>query len=712
MAVLDSTQFAQLKNEIKSALLAESQGVGEVEVVSSLSGINSLPALKGTSVVEAPLSLLSQPADDAAERADAAANEAVQIANNAVEAARKDIDEAIADAEDTASHPTYVGTDNYVYAWDKATKTYNKTSVYVRGEGFSISKTYPSIADMESDTSHGLKEGDFVLINTNDVENPDNAKIYVVNNDGDFQFLVDMSGAIGFTGKTPQIEIGTISVGTGREDAGSTITENGTDTEGNPKYLLNLRLPSIRLSDLTEEEIALLQSPAEEMIAQLEATDAAIKETEKARTEAENARVEAESARASAETVRSASEEQRMSDEEIRKGGETARMANEEERAANEEGRIAAENTRVASENARNKAEQSRVSAEDARVASENTRKNNEQTRQSNEQTRQSNESVRKSAENSRISNETQRQANESAREANEDARQSNETARVDAEEQRSEDYAELRVDIISATENANAAAAESRNTPVIKDGTWWIWDVGADGYVDTGSPATSRSPQIQNGTWWTWDDAKGVYSDTGQSVSADYVLTKEKIEGVFQGDIDSHWHSRYVDKIDGKGLSSEDFTLEEKEKLAGLENFDPTNLIADIEALEESMPEKVSDLENDSMYVTTDELEGKGYATTGALEQGLSLKQDKNLYFVDVTAADWVLEELYKDFKYRCDIPLEGATADMFPEVVFGMDESSSGDYAPLSETGNGTLTIWSSTNKAIVIPTIVLHK
>ena len=53
---------------------------------------------------------------------------------------------------------------------------------------------------MEADKSNpDITEGDFVLVNTGDVEDPDNAKLYV-KADGDFEFLVDMSGAIGFTG--------------------------------------------------------------------------------------------------------------------------------------------------------------------------------------------------------------------------------------------------------------------------------------------------------------------------------------------------------------------------------------------------------------------------------------------------------------------------------------------------------------------------------
>ena len=38
------------------------------------------------------------------------------------------------DAQDTADHPTYIGVDYFVYKWNKSTKVYEKTSIYVKGE--------------------------------------------------------------------------------------------------------------------------------------------------------------------------------------------------------------------------------------------------------------------------------------------------------------------------------------------------------------------------------------------------------------------------------------------------------------------------------------------------------------------------------------------------------------------------------------------------
>ena len=45
-----------------------------------------------------------------------------------------EVSAAIDNANDTASHPTKIGADNYVYEWNKATKAYQKTSILVKGD--------------------------------------------------------------------------------------------------------------------------------------------------------------------------------------------------------------------------------------------------------------------------------------------------------------------------------------------------------------------------------------------------------------------------------------------------------------------------------------------------------------------------------------------------------------------------------------------------
>ena len=76
----------ELKQEIITQIKSESQDVTELEQVSSLDGINTLPAMRGTTLVIAPVSLLGKPATDAAAEALAskeAAEGAAVLANTA-----------------------------------------------------------------------------------------------------------------------------------------------------------------------------------------------------------------------------------------------------------------------------------------------------------------------------------------------------------------------------------------------------------------------------------------------------------------------------------------------------------------------------------------------------------------------------------------------------------------------------------------------------
>lgn len=172
--------------------------------------------------------------------------EAAKNANNAATTANEKAvlaDTAAANANDTAEHSTYIGQDHYVYKWNKTAQAYDKTDIYTKGDAFSIKKVYASVANMEADKSNpDITEGDFVLVNTGDVEDPDNAKLYV-KADGDFEFLVDMSGAIGFTGKTPQFSMGTVTTFEAGASAIVTVSDDGTDDGGNPKYKINFAIP-------------------------------------------------------------------------------------------------------------------------------------------------------------------------------------------------------------------------------------------------------------------------------------------------------------------------------------------------------------------------------------------------------------------------------------------------------------------------------------
>lgn len=217
---------------------------------------------------------------------------------------KKACDDATDKALSTYSHPPYVDADGYYYKWNALTASYDKTDVNLTGKAFQIKKVFSSVSAMNATDVNTFAENDFILINTVNVEDEDNAKLYVValNEQGQkfYSYLVDMSGFRGFTGKTPQIVIGNVTTLAENADADASISASGTDTNGNPVYKLNLGIPKgyrLRFADLTDSDKAELMKPATDAAAasktQTEAcktaTDNANSATTKANTAATNA---------------------------------------------------------------------------------------------------------------------------------------------------------------------------------------------------------------------------------------------------------------------------------------------------------------------------------------------------------------------------------------------------------------------------------------
>lgn len=81
-----------------------------------------------------------------------------------------------------------------------------KTSIGERGKDFHIDKIYSSVDEMNSGYStDNLPENSFVLINTGNVEDEDNAKLYVKGPER-YEYLTDLSGSAGIQG--PQGPVG------------------------------------------------------------------------------------------------------------------------------------------------------------------------------------------------------------------------------------------------------------------------------------------------------------------------------------------------------------------------------------------------------------------------------------------------------------------------------------------------------------------------
>lgn len=514
---------------------------------------------------------LSKASEDAAIAAlDAAtkANEAADKANQAVTDIEGVVDDAVAaidKAEEIASNPPKI-VDNDWWIYDYETKQYVNTGISAISDAFTYKKEYPSIEAMEADWGTAdVKLGEYVLINTNDVEDPDDAKVYLKTQNG-WKFIVDLSGMQGIQGWSAYevaVQHGFV----------------GTEAE----WVQSLKQPAL---DAAAEAL--------DAKAQVEATEQAVKEAEALRVTAEQGRVNAENTRVSNENTRISNEDSRKAEESKRVTAENARIAAEASRKEAESSRVNAESDRVTAEGARAAAEQLRANSESERntkekerianeairVASESERVTAETSRKEEEAKRVEAETDRDTAEQERISNEATRQANEAVRETQEAAREKNTADAITAVNEAKTAAQQATTNATTAANNANTQAARAKeyadNPPKVgEDGYWYLWDEVDDVYVNTGWPSSGIilkgrlnspdelgnivDPQFSdsyivgtdlyfwNGTEWV---NMGRFQGPQGEPGKDAELSKAAIEAVLVGEVTTHTHdTRYYTK-------------------------------------------------------------------------------------------------------------------------------------------------------------------
>lgn len=514
---------------------------------------------------------LSKASEDAAVAAlDAAnkANEAADKANQAVTDIEGIVDDAVAatdKAEEIASNPPkIVDGDWWIYDYD--TKQYVNTGIAAIGDAFTYKKEYPSVEAMEADWGTAdVKLGEYVLINTNNVEDPDDAKVYLKTQEG-WKFIVDLSGMQGIQGWSAyEVAVKHGFVGTEEE------------------WVQSLKQPAL---DAAAEAL--------EAKAQVEATEKAVKEAEalrvtaeQGRVNAENTRVSNENTRISNENSRKAEESKRVTAENERIAAENSRKSEEDIRKTNEANRISAESARASAETLRasaeverNTNEQKRIEEETKRISSEEGRVAAETERVDNEDARIAAETARDTAEQERIANEATRQANEAIRETQEAAREKNTADAITAVNEAKTAAQQATTNATTAANNANTQANRAKeyadNPPKVgDDGYWYLWDEVNDVYVNTGWPSsgiilkgsldspedldTIVDPQLSdsyivgtdlyfwNGTEWV---NMGRFQGPQGEPGKDAELSKAAIEAVLIGEVTTHTHdTRYYTK-------------------------------------------------------------------------------------------------------------------------------------------------------------------
>lgn len=514
---------------------------------------------------------LSKASEDAAVAALEAANKANEAADKADQAVKEIegiVDDAIAateKAEEIASNPPkIVDNDWWIYNYD--TKQYVNTGISAIGDAFTYKKEYPSVEAMEADWGTAdVKLGEYVIINANDVEDPDDAKVYLKTQNG-WKFIVDLSGMQGIQGWSAyEVAVQHGFVGTEEE------------------WVQSLKQPALDAA-----------AKALEAKAQVEATEQAVKEAEALRVTAEQGRVNAENTRVSNENTRISNEDSRKAEESKRVTAENARIAAEtsrkeaessrvnaeSDRVTAEGARVAAEQLRANSESERNTKEKERIANEAIRVASESERVTAETSRKEEEAKRVEAETARDTAEQERVSNESTRQANEAVRETQEAAREKNTADAITAVNEAKTAAQQATTNATTAANNANTQAARAKeyadNPPKVgEDGYWYLWDEVNDVYVNTGWPSSGIllkgslnspedlndivDPQLSdsyivgtdlyfwNGTEWV---NMGRFQGPQGEPGKDAELSKAAIEAVLVGEVTTHTHdTRYYTK-------------------------------------------------------------------------------------------------------------------------------------------------------------------
>lgn len=111
----------------------------------------------------------------------------------------KDAKQAVKDSKEVLQNPPKIVDGNW-YIYDYVNDTYQDSGINAVGDAFVIVKTYSSIQAMQDDYNNPeVKAGQFVMIDTGDVENEEDSRLYL-KGDTKWKFISDLSGAQGIQG--------------------------------------------------------------------------------------------------------------------------------------------------------------------------------------------------------------------------------------------------------------------------------------------------------------------------------------------------------------------------------------------------------------------------------------------------------------------------------------------------------------------------------
>lgn len=158
-----------------------------------------------------------------------------------------------------ASNPPKIVNETW-YMFDEETNDYVSTGIKAIGDAFTITKTYASIEAMQADYSNPeVGIGQFVMIDTGDVNNPEDSQLYL-KGDTEWKFISDLSGAQGIQGLSAyQVAVQEGFVGSEEDWIASLKGEKGDTGDKGDKGDTGEKGDPFVYSDFTPEQLESLK---------------------------------------------------------------------------------------------------------------------------------------------------------------------------------------------------------------------------------------------------------------------------------------------------------------------------------------------------------------------------------------------------------------------------------------------------------------------
>lgn len=201
---------------------------------------------------------------------------------------------------------------------------------------------------------------------------------------------------------------------------------------------------------------------------------------------------------------------------------------------------------------------------------------------------------------------------------------------------------------------------------------------------------------------------------ETISNTSIVFIEDEQKIwtHGVFydRSSINSEELQKIYDAIDNKQDAGDYVTLEQATEVYVSNGIEPTNenILIWVDESEGESVDFLSKSYADTLYqpkgdyiteipsnlVTEEELSEKNYTVTKVFE--------------NITVSNWSEDNTYSEYPYISIIAIDYVLSTDLGEVYFDVNEALSGNYAPVCDTIDGGIKIWSKVNNQITIPTI----